>query len=113
MLIPDFFGIFYGENEALIIIEYQVNQFRSAPKHGEAKMLRKAAFFIVAQVGKVQDHTTWIWQKPSAEIIAQKWVLPWSSKGPTRFCPYLEWHLTLSMSAPDSFLVNTGIPPQE
>jgi len=23
MLITDFFGIFYGENEALIIIEYQ------------------------------------------------------------------------------------------
>jgi len=33
------------------------------------KMLRKAAFFVVAQVGKVQDHTTWIWQKPSADLI--------------------------------------------
>ena len=76
MLIPDFFGIFYGENEALIIIEYQVNQFRSAPKHGEAKMLRKAAFFVVAQVGKAWDHTTWIWQKPSADLIGVRTKKP-------------------------------------
>ena len=83
MLIPDFFGIFYGENEALIIIEYQENTnfeaHRSTVKLLVSKMLWKAAFFVVAQVGKAQDHTTWIWQKPSADLIGvrmKKCVLP-------------------------------------